>query len=206
MRQFISESIIKLYNQQKQEILFNFFEKTHHKFAITTDVWSSCTNLRYLTITLHWINEDWNMTQILLDMVPLHERHTERYITEKVLETITYYNISARIISAVTDNAANMDVFRRTLCEILQSQYGNLSFEHVRCAAHVLNLAVSDSMKVVVNSINKLRNFASYIRKSQPIFEELKKIFEMRGKPFLVPDLNIPTRWNSTYTMIEKLR
>lgn len=27
----------------------------------------------------------------------------------------------------------------------------------------------------------------------------------MKRKPFLVPDLDIPTRWNNTYTIIEKL-
>ncbi|CAG8671024.1 4194_t:CDS:1, partial [Gigaspora rosea] len=33
----------------------------------------------------------------------------------------------------------------------------------------------------------------------------LKKIFKMKEKPFLVPDLDVPTRWNSTYKMIEKI-
>ncbi|EXX56929.1 hypothetical protein RirG_211800 [Rhizophagus irregularis DAOM 197198w] len=211
-RQLISESIIKLYNH-KREMLYNFFEKTQHKFSITTDAWTSCTNLGYLAITLHWINENWTMTRVLLDMVPLHERHTGSYITEKVLETITYYNIGARILSVTTDNAANMNVFGRTLSEVLQSKYNNLDFEHVHCAAHVLNLAVSDGMKIIANSITKLRNFApiktkcgaSYIRKSQPLFEDLKKIFELKGKPFLIPDLDVPTRWNSTYIMIDKM-
>ncbi|CAG8822678.1 17412_t:CDS:2, partial [Gigaspora rosea] len=70
---------------------------------------------------------------------------------------------------------------------------------------HVLNLAVSEGMKVVVNSIVKLQNFVSYIRKSQPLFEDLKKVFQANRRPFLVPDLDISTRWNSTYNMIEKM-
>ena len=106
------------------------------------------------------------MIRVLLDMVPLHERHTGSYITEKVFETISYYNIGAQILSVTTDNAAYMNVFGRTLREILHSRYNNLDFEHVHCAAHVLNLAVIDGMKIIVNSITKLRNFASYIHKS----------------------------------------
>jgi len=98
-----------------------------------------------------------------------------------------------------------MLVFGSILGGMLKSRYNNHDFEQVRCAAHVLNLAVSDGMKVVSNSIIKLRNFASHIRRSQPIFEKLKKIFEMNERPFLVPDLDVPTRWNSTYIMIEKL-
>ena len=98
-----------------------------------------------------------------------------------------------------------MDVFGRVFREKLRYDYGNRDFEHVRCAAHVLNLSVSEGMKIVVNSITKLRNFASYIRKSQPLFEDLKRIFQANGRPFLVPDLDVPTRWNSTYIMIEKM-
>jgi hypothetical protein len=74
-RQSISESIIDLYNNQKQ-MLRTFLMTMQNKFTITTNVWSSCTNLGYLAIMLHWINENWSSSKILLDIVPLHERHT----------------------------------------------------------------------------------------------------------------------------------
>ncbi|CAG8645620.1 9267_t:CDS:2, partial [Paraglomus occultum] len=77
---------------------------------------------------------------------------------------------------------------------------------HLRCAAHILNLVVKEGMQRAAPSITKIRNFTSHIRKSQPAFEELKRIFEMKGKPFLVPELDVPTRWNSTYNMIIKSR
>ena len=65
---------------------------------------------KYLAVTLHWINENWIMTWILLDTVPLYERHTGSYITAKVLGSISYYNIGTRIRTATTDNAANMNL------------------------------------------------------------------------------------------------
>ncbi|CAG8772325.1 10914_t:CDS:2, partial [Gigaspora rosea] len=155
-----------------------FFNSNQQKFSITTDAWSSCTNLGFLALTLHWIDESWFMKRILLNMIPLHEQHTGNYITEKILETISFYNIGSRIISATTDNAASMNVFGHMLREKLRYNNGNKEFEHVRCAAHVLNLAVTEGMKVVVDSITKLRSFVSYIRKSQPLFEDLKRIFQ----------------------------
>jgi len=68
------------------------------------------------------------MIQILLDMIPLYERHTGSYIIAKVFKTISYYNISVRILSVTTDNTANMNVFGCTLRKILQLKYDNLDF------------------------------------------------------------------------------
>ncbi|CAG8617048.1 10664_t:CDS:2, partial [Dentiscutata erythropus] len=140
-RQFISQSVLRLF-YEKQVELCHFFNTSQQKFVITTDAWTSCTNLGFLAITLHWIDETWTMKRILLDMIPLHERHTGNYLTEKIVETISSYNIGSRIVSATTDNASNMELFRRVFRKKLHSEHGNKDFEHVRCAAHVLNLAV----------------------------------------------------------------
>src|SRR3954451_9329693 len=88
---------------------------------------------------------------------------------------------------------------------MLQSRYGNIIFRRLQCAAHILNLAVVDDLSIFDESIKKARKFASYVRYSQPYLEELKKIFEMKDKPFLVPDLDVETRWNSMYLMLNKL-
>ena len=50
-RQLISQSILNLYNDQK-EMLHILLSTMPNKFAITTDVWTSCTNLGYLSIML----------------------------------------------------------------------------------------------------------------------------------------------------------
>ena len=76
---------------------------------------------------------------------------------------------------------------------------------HFRCAAHILNLAVQAGMKLISEPIEKTRKFSSKIKNSQPLFEELKKIFEMKEKAFLVPEIDTPIRWNSLYLSIKKL-
>jgi len=87
---------------------------------------------------------------------------------------------------------------------MLNDNYNN-DFMHFRCAAHILNIAVQEGIKLINNPIEKARKFASKIKNSQPLFEELKRIFEMKEKPFLVPEVDIPTRWNSLYLSIQKL-
>src|SRR5438045_9398952 len=76
---------------------------------------------------------------------------------------------------------------------------------HIICEAYIKNLAVQEDHKLINEPIEKARKFSSKIRNSQPLFEELKKIFAMKGRPFLVPEVDTPTRWNSLYLSIKKL-
>ncbi|RIB19633.1 hypothetical protein C2G38_2181379 [Gigaspora rosea] len=99
-----------------------------------------------------------------------------------------------------------MNVFGREFEWLLFENHGNTLFHRVICAAHILNLIVKDGLDEVELSIKKVRVSISSILSSQVLFEELKKIFKMKQHPYLVPEYNVSTRWNSTYTMIEKLR
>lgn len=173
--------------------------------SLTTDAWTACTNQAYLSITLHWIDEQWCMQQILLDIIPIHENHTGLALAKNFLNTLKDYNIADKILAVTTDNAANMVTFGQHLSNMLANEYNNNEFMHLRCAAHILNLAVQAGIKLINEPIEKARKFSSKIRNSQPLFEELKKIFAMKEKPFLVPEIDTPTRWNSLYLSIKKL-
>src|SRR5207245_7129918 len=75
----------------------------------SSDVCSSdLTNQAYLSITLHWIDKQWCMQHILLDIIPIHENHTGLALAEKFLSTLKDYNIEHKILAVTMDNAANM--------------------------------------------------------------------------------------------------
>lgn len=203
-RQTISARINQQYESKKVAVK-DFLSTLGRKMALTTDTWSACTNQAYLSATLHWIDDSWQMRQILLDLIPLHERHTGRNLAETLMKSIRFFGIGNNIISITTDNAGNMDTLAQTLGTELRSEFNNTEFGHMRCAAHVLNLAVRQGLSNVSEPIAKARKFVSHVRNSQPCFEELKKIFAMKERPFLVPELDVSTRWNSTYLMATRL-
>ncbi|CAG8618834.1 9563_t:CDS:2, partial [Gigaspora rosea] len=177
----------------------------HVLLAMTVDTWSACTNQAYFSITLHWINDDWCMQCILLDLIPLHECYTGVFIAENIIEQVEYFGLGAQLLFLNADNATNMDACGRHLANLLQSRYNNTNFCRVRCASHILNLAVKEGISVLDGFVKKAREFTSHIQRSQPCFEELKKVFIMKNKQFLVPDLDVDTRWNSIYIMLNKL-
>uniref|UniRef100_A0A2N9H6B5 hAT-like transposase RNase-H fold domain-containing protein n=1 Tax=Fagus sylvatica TaxID=28930 RepID=A0A2N9H6B5_FAGSY len=77
-------------------------------------------------------------------------------------------------------------------------------FLHMRCCAHILNLIVQDGLKDIHESIAKVRNAVRYAKSSPKRFEkflEAVKDANIQSKSLL--SLDVPTRWNSTYLMLE---
>jgi len=74
---------------------------------------------------------------------------------------------------------------------------------HVRCAAHILNLIVQEGLKVIGESIGKIRDSVlSWIGSAGRIerFEEAARLLRCSCKKNL--EYDCPTRWNSTYLML----
>ncbi|KAL0547021.1 hypothetical protein IC582_016942 [Cucumis melo] len=77
-------------------------------------------------------------------------------------------------------------------------------FLHVRCCAHILNLIVTDAFKEHNDCIDRIRYDVRFIRSSPARFLKFKKCIELEKiacKSYVC--LDVPTRWNSTYMMLE---
>ncbi|XP_028118182.1 zinc finger BED domain-containing protein RICESLEEPER 2-like [Camellia sinensis] len=78
-------------------------------------------------------------------------------------------------------------------------------FLHVKCCAHILNLIVCESLKEIDDSITRIRNIVKYVKSSPSRMAEFKfcvklERIEYEGQPCL----DVATRWNSTYFMLER--
>ncbi|KAE8663805.1 hypothetical protein F3Y22_tig00112888pilonHSYRG00060 [Hibiscus syriacus] len=75
---------------------------------------------------------------------------------------------------------------------------------HVRCCAHILNLVVQDDLKEWNSSISKIRNAVRYVCESPGRMDKFRScIKEARLQDKIIVQLDVPTRWNSTYLMLE---
>nr|GEU54663.1 hypothetical protein [Tanacetum cinerariifolium] len=75
---------------------------------------------------------------------------------------------------------------------------------HIRCVAHIVNLIVQDGIKHVGKSIESIRCALKWIKKSSTRIEKFDKCARSTrcdSTKSLV--LDVPTRWNSTYNMLE---
>ena len=74
----------------------------------------------------------------------------------------------------------------------------------MRCCAHILNLIVGDGMREIDASIAKVREAVRYVKSSRNRNQTFVGFVERLGiesKSLLC--LDVPTRWNSTYLMLE---
>ncbi|XP_058185671.1 uncharacterized protein LOC131302895 [Rhododendron vialii] len=75
---------------------------------------------------------------------------------------------------------------------------------HMRCCAHILNLIVVEGLKDTSKSILCVRDVVRYVRSSPQRMETFNKCVEKEKiKSKQTVCLDVCTRWNSTYLMLE---
>ena len=55
------------------------------QFAVTADLWTICSNHPYLSYTVHFIDDDWQLQSLCLDTVRLFVDHTGENIAEAII-------------------------------------------------------------------------------------------------------------------------
>nr|KYP38025.1 Putative AC transposase [Cajanus cajan] len=203
-RHTIARLCFQFYMDEKHK-LKAFFKSNCARVALTTDCWTSIQNLNYLALTTHFIDNDWKYQKriISFSIVPNHKGET---IGKKVEEVLKEWGL--RNVSTITvDNASANDVAVTYLKKRFKNMGGLVmdgQFFHMRCCAHILNLVVNDGLKDVHNSIANIRTAVRFVRSSPQRLAKFKECVEfskIECKKLLC--LDVPTRWNSTYMMLD---
>ncbi|KAJ1700845.1 hypothetical protein LUZ63_000624 [Rhynchospora breviuscula] len=112
---------------------------------------------------------------------------------------------TVRAFSLVLDNASSNDACIRELLNgpLQDALPADGSVFHQRCGCYILNLVVQDGLSVLSNEIQKVHETIKYIRHSQARMEKFILAASQAKVPFKKPAWDVPTRWNSTYLMLE---
>lgn len=111
------------------------------------------------------------------------------------------------ILTVTVDNASSNDLAINHLKKVFNHwESGVLKgyFLHMRCAAHILNLVVKDGLDDVNLSIKKIRTIVKYVRSSPARLQKFKAcIEEEKIESKSLVSMDVDTRWNSTFLMLE---
>ncbi|KAM1841521.1 hypothetical protein ACFX13_016332 [Malus domestica] len=187
-------------NQLKKEI-------HNHRVSLTTDTWTSVQNLNYMVLTAHFVDDDWNMHKRILNfcLIPSHEGKEIGKMIEQCLDEWGIEKVMCISVDNASANKVAIEYVVRKMQKWPNSKMiMNGKFMHVRCLAHIINLVVKHGLKKLDTTVDALRNAVRFVRSSPRRLSYFKKCVEnekLDSKGLVVMD--VPTRWNSTYMMLE---
>ncbi|XP_074353151.1 zinc finger BED domain-containing protein RICESLEEPER 2-like [Apium graveolens] len=205
-RNTLKKDILSCYEIEKKK-KFNMLQDFDGRVSLTSDLWTSIATDGYISLTVHFITSDWVLHKKLLNFYYLPSAHTGITISEKNYKMLCEWNIESKLFSITLDNASSNDSFvaiLRTQLNLRNALLCNGEFFQIRCCSHILNLIVQEGLKEMDESVVKIRESVKYIKGSQGRKEKFRECISsvaLDKKRGLRQD--VPTRWNSTFVMLE---
>ncbi|XP_019733293.1 zinc finger BED domain-containing protein 1-like isoform X1 [Hippocampus comes] len=171
-------------------------------FALTTALWTCGVTRPYMTLTVHFINNDWLLTSRCLQTVYFPEDHSEVMMTTVLREVLESWELREEMLICVTtDNATNSN-------SALQLDEWN----RLQCFGHRLQLAIESSLKTL--SPQTQTDVQRAVEVCKQVTGTISNSFKRRcdlAKAQVDLDLPIhqlksesPTRWGSRQQMISR--
>lgn len=144
--------------------------KTAQSISLTTDLWSSRSKHGYLGLTATWINQDFEIMDVLLEITYFPTPHTAEAIAKTIKGIIQSWEIEDHVLAITTDNGANIVAAIRELAPI----------ERLSCAAHTLQLAIGKGLKLVESLTVRAKQLINFFSTQKQI-ERLVKVQKDSG-------------------------
>ena len=186
----------ELYDQEKTKVTEAIATELQY-FAFTSDGWSSRANHSYISLTIHYIDSQWAVRCHLLETAEFTTNHTADNLAISLQDLLARWKLPMTCLSgATTDNARNIVL-----------ALDNLDWPHIGCFAHTLQLGVQKAMEVpeIARALGRAKRLVSHFHhsvKSTNVLRQKQKDLH-HAEQNLIQD--VPTRWNSSYYMIERI-
>ncbi|XP_030964134.1 zinc finger BED domain-containing protein RICESLEEPER 2-like [Quercus lobata] len=201
-RQTVARDVIGIYNSEREKLRKSL---KGCRVCLTTDTWTSLQNLNYMCLTCHFIDDTWKLHKRILNFCQV-EDHKGETIGRKIEMSLREWGIDG-IFTLTVDNASSNLTTVKFLQRVTKDWNGTVlgnELMHMKCCAHILNLIVGEGLKEIDASVDRVREAVRYV-KSLPnrnqTFRNFMERLGMESKSLLC--LDVPTRGNSTYLMLE---
>ncbi|KAJ8915340.1 hypothetical protein NQ315_008226 [Exocentrus adspersus] len=189
--------------------------------TLTTDVWTETMNTKsFLGITCHFYADN-QLHSITIGVHELSERHTSDYLEECLRSVMTDWNISVENVTAVvTDNGTTYMLLMKAknqkpkgkafyiglaFVELgsQKKEIGNTSVQNIiRVPGVTVASKIIDDVEEIKSVIIKIKAIVTYFKQSVLMADELRKVQPPENVLKLIQ--SVPTRWNSTFFMLER--
>ena len=168
--------------------------------SFTTDIWTrDAGGDSFISWTAHYIDPiNFTREEHVLQVCPFAGSHTAVAISEMITKLLDSWKVpKTRVHTVVRDNAANM------VAGIEQC-----GLPSIGCAIHTLQLVIKDcilAQRSVSDMLARCRKIVGHYKHSHLAVERLQDIQRQLSLPNHKLMQDEPTRWDSTYYMLERL-
>ena len=200
----ITRYVCQLYLEKKKK-LRSLFMNNSSMVSLTKDTWTSIQNINSMVVTAHFIDIEWKLHKRILNFCEI-ANHKGETIGKLIESCLIEWQIE-KVFTITVDNASTNDVGIAYIKRRIINWNGLVldgEFLHIYCCAHITNLIVGEGLKDHIISIDLIRRVVMYVRALPSMLVKFKSCVEkekIESKKLL--SLDVPTRWNSTYLMLE---
>ena len=135
-RHFSDYEIPHLYSHVKDNMVIPALRQANF-FSATTNLWTSGAKDAYMTVTIHFVNSNWELKAICLDTVPMFDDHTGQNIADAISDVLENWDLNRNdnLVATTTDSGSNVVAAFRIL--------GALK---ISCFGHNLDLAIKKGL------------------------------------------------------------
>lgn len=166
-------------------------------YSATTDLWTSRSNDPFITFTVHFIDNSWQLRSKCLSTVLILDDHTGENVKDAITEILSDWNLDlSKLVAITTDSASNM----KRACSLL-----NLS--RLSCFGHNLDLAVRkacDDVRIT-RVVKVCHQIVAKFSQSWKKKRDLATTQHEKELPVHKLKADCPTRWGSTLDMLKRI-
>lgn len=200
-RSTMTRTILKLSLRYKKG-LRDMFVRFPYRVSICSDIWTCAWQQNsYLGITVHWVDENWFLCKRILCFRKFNCAHTGTNIALCIIKVLQQFGLLKKIFSIGFDNASSNTASVPQLIAACNPTFQGKYF-HTRCICHIFNLCVQDGLKMLEKSIHPIRKAVSMLRDKSKLHKAWVKFCKQRHGRSRTFNLDVCTRWNSTYEML----
>lgn len=197
-RRVFTETVIpRLYESLKNNILQQL--KSANSFGLTFDYWSSIALKSFLTLTVHFCSQDFELWSYVLKTVEVLQSHTGQNTANTVKSILDEFGLKENLalkFFTVSDGASNMRLAGQ-----------ELSYPHFSCFAHILHNSLKHCFLApeIQKILEKTKSLIKYFRSSPSKSQKLISMQQRLNLSQVKLKLDVETRWNSVYDSLERL-
>ncbi|XDV25933.1 hypothetical protein PO909_029757 [Leuciscus waleckii] len=194
-RKYFSQvAIPNLYQKHRAKIETDLATVLH--FAATTDMWSSRTMEPYLSLTVHFISDEWVLLSHCLQTSYFPDDHTGELLAAGLKEAFDSWGSEQKLVAITTDSGANI----KKAIELN-------NWTRLQCFGHRLHLAIERGMKDdrIQRAVGVCKRIVSAFSYSWKKRRDLAIVQNDLGLPKHVLTTEMPTRWGSRQMMIKRV-